>query len=337
MGTFLFICTLLAAVASAIPKSPLYSGHKFDWAKIKSVIAFGDSYTFIQGTHGHPNYSYIGDNLELSFTPTQLFANRIVQNLTGTASGGPIWTQYLTDCGVKPGLIDPRECSVQLWDFAYAGANTDTVLTPLHWPHTVSLARQVKQFEDYGDAALQRMLNRREALVAVWIGINDINDLAKLRGKNATFTPLYEQLVTAQEKLWSRIYDLGYKNFLLLNLPPLDRGPGSPPVNRTLVQTYNSVLNRHASSFQRTHRDAKILLFDANAVLDRVFDDAAAYGFTNTTSFCSGYNQPDILTDPEKYGCGRGLSTYLWFNSGHLTSRVHEILSDELEKWLRKQ
>lgn len=337
MGTFPLVCTLLAAAATAIPTSFSHSGDKFSWAKTKSVIAFGDSYTFVQGTHGHPNYSYIGDNLDLSFTPTQLFANRIVQNLTGTASGGPIWTQYLTNCGVEPGLTDSRKCSVQLWDFAYAGANTDTVLTPLHWPHTVSLERQVEQFEDYGDAALQRVLNRREALVAVWIGINDVNDLAKLQGKNATFTPFYEQVVSAQRKLWSRIYDLGYRSFLLLNLPPLDRGPGNPSVNQTLIQTYNSILGRHASSFQRSHLDARVLLFDANAVLNRVFDDAAAYGFTNTTNFCPGYNQPDILTDPGKYGCGGGLDTYLWFNSGHLTSRVHEILSDKLKGWLRKQ
>ena len=327
----------LAATAAAAPTSA--NGPKkgrFSWKKTKSLIAFGDSYTYVQGLLGHPNYTYIGDNFDISFTPSELFSNRIVQNQTSTASGGPVWTEFITNCGVKPGLTDPRKCEKQLWDFAYAGSNTDTVLTPLHWNHTVSLEKQIEQFVTYGDPALQKVLKRKDALVAIWIGINDINDLAKLRGKNATFAPLYEQVVTAQSGLWERIYDLGYKNLLLMNLPPLDRGP-SPSVNKTLVSTYNSILASHATAFQKSHTDATVLQFDINTVLNGVFDDAKSYGFTNTTSFCPGYNQPDILTNPEKYGCGKGLDTYLWYNSGHLTSRVHEVFSKVLVKWLGEQ
>ncbi|KAF1924986.1 carbohydrate esterase family 16 protein [Didymella exigua CBS 183.55] len=330
-------CAALAATALSAPTSTSSSAKaKFSWKKIKSLIAFGDSYTFVQGLKGHPNYTYIGDNFDISFTPAELFENRIVQNLTATASGGPVWTEWITDCGVKPGLIDPRTCNKQLWDFAYAGSNTNTALTPLHWNHTVSLERQIEQFEMYGDPALQRVLKRKEALAAVWIGINDINDLAKLRGKNATFAPLYESVITAQQQLWEHIYALGYKNLLLLNLPPLDRGP-SPSVNKTLVSTYNSILAEHASSFAAAHEDANVLQFDVNTVLNGIFDNAASYGFTNTTNFCPGYNQPDILSNPAKYGCGEGLDTYLWYNSGHLTSRVHEVFGKVLVKWLGEQ
>lgn len=330
-----FACAALATTAIAAP-TPDAKKAKFSWKQIKSLVAFGDSYTYVQGLLGHPNYTYIGDNFDISFTPSELFNNRIVQNQTSTASGGPVWTEFVTDCGVKPGLTDPRKCKKQLWDFAYAGSNTDTVLTPLHWNHTVSLSKQISQFEQYGDPALQKVLKRKDALVAIWIGINDINDLAKLRGKNTTFAPLYSQLITAQSLLWDRIYTLGYKNLLLMNLPPLDRGP-SPSVNSSLVHTYNALLASQATAFQTTHPDATILQFDVNTVLNGVFDDAASYGFTNTTSFCPGYNQPDIKSSPEKYGCGRGLDTYLWYNSGHLTSRVHEVFSRVLVAWLREQ
>ncbi|KAF2629272.1 carbohydrate esterase family 16 protein [Macroventuria anomochaeta] len=328
-------CAALAATTFAAPTSEPKKA-KFSWNKTKSLIAFGDSYTFVQGLLGHPNYTYIGDNFSLSFTPQQLFSNRIVQNQTSTASGGPVWTEFITNCGVKPGHTDPRKCEKQLWDFAYAGSNTDEVLTPLHWNHTVSLEKQIEQFEKYGDVALQKILKRKEALVALWIGINDINDLAKLRDKNASFASLYEQVVTSQERLWERVYKLGYRNLLLLNLPPLDRGP-SPSVNKTLVSTYNGILASHATAFQKNHTDATVLQFDVNTVLNQVFDDAADHGFTNTTNFCPGYNQPDILTNPEKYGCGKGLDTYLWYNSGHLTSRVHEVFSKVLARWLGEQ
>lgn len=123
---------------------------------------------------------------------------------------------------------------------------------------------------------------------------------------------------------------------MLLNLPPLDRGP-SPSINATMVGSYNAILADHATAFRARRRDASVLLFDVNAVLNGVFDDAQRYGFTNTTSFCPGYNQPDILTNPEKYGCGRGLDSYLWFNSGHLTSRVHEVFGKVLGRWLERQ
>ncbi|KAF3039005.1 hypothetical protein E8E12_005322 [Didymella heteroderae] len=291
-------CAALAVTVTTAPTSEPKPA-KFNWKKTKSLITFGDSYTFVQGLRGHPNYTFIGDNFDISFTPADLFSNRVVQNLTATASGGPIWTEWITNCGVQPGLTDPRKCDRQLWDFAYAGSNTNTALTPLHWNHTVSLERQIEQFEKYGDPALQKVLKRKDALVAVWIGINDINDLVKLRGKNATFAPLYETVVSAQEKLWARIYNLGYRNLLLLNLPPLDRGP-SPSVNNTLVATYNSILASHATDFASKHRDATLLQFDVNTVLNGIFDDAPGYGFTNTTSFCPGYNQPDILSDPQK-------------------------------------
>ena len=31
--------------------------------------------------------------------------------------------EYLTGCGLQPGLTDPRSCDRQLWDFAFAGAD----------------------------------------------------------------------------------------------------------------------------------------------------------------------------------------------------------------------
>jgi hypothetical protein len=51
-----------------------------------------------------------------------------VQNFTGTAEGGPNWIEYLTGCGVKPGLTSPLTCKRQLWDFAFAGADVSEEL-----------------------------------------------------------------------------------------------------------------------------------------------------------------------------------------------------------------
>ncbi|KAH7396252.1 lysophospholipase-like protein A [Pyrenochaeta sp. MPI-SDFR-AT-0127] len=338
---------LAASVTSTPTPANLYDDRNnkksFNWHTTKSVIAFGDSYTFIQGALGRPNYTYIGDAFNISFTPEKLFSNRIVLNQTstaqGTASGGPNWVEFLTGCGINKGLTDPQTCKVQLWDFAYAGSNTVSKVgfTPAHWNHTVSLEQQVQQFADYGNPALQTIgLKKKDALVAIWIGINDINDLAKLRGKNETFAPLYEQVQTYVFESVEKIYSLGFKNFLFMNLPPLDRGP-SPSVNASLVSSFNSIHATHADAFQKAHRDATVLQFDVNSVLNKVLDNYQDYGFKNVTNFCPGYNKADIRSDPGKYGCGEGLDTYFWYDSGHLGSRTHAVFTKELRKWLQKK
>jgi hypothetical protein len=43
-------------------------------------IAFGDSYTYVQGTEGHQNYSFIGDQLNFDYDAQALLNNKIVQN-----------------------------------------------------------------------------------------------------------------------------------------------------------------------------------------------------------------------------------------------------------------
>ncbi|KAI4635229.1 uncharacterized protein J4E87_000179 [Alternaria ethzedia] len=325
--------------AIAAPAHSKQKQSSFKWHSIESLIAFGDSYTYVQGTLGHQNYTFIGDEFNFSFTPAQLFSNRIVQNLTGTAEGGPNWVELLTGCGVEDGLHNPRECDVQLWDFAYAGANTieEAGFTPLHHNHTVSLERQIEQFASYGNPALESIhFNKRKALVAIWIGINDINDLVSTQGKNASFAPLYEKIQDRVFENVEKIYELGYKNFLFMNLPPLDRGPGTPNVNASLVASFNRIHAAHANDFQSDHKDVKVLQFDVNSVLNYVLDHYQDYGFKNVTDYCPGYNQPDILTNPSQYGC-TDLNTYFWYNSGHLTSRTHEVMTKALKRWLSKQ
>lgn len=311
-------CALFAASVASTSDGAETRNSGFNWRDTISVIAFGDSYTYVQGTLGRTNYTFIGDNFDFVFTPEKLFSNRIVQNQTATAEGGPNWVEFLTGCGVAPGIHDPRSCDVQLWDFAYAGANTVSQVdfTPAHWNHTTSLQRQIEQFEKYGNPALESILiEKTEALIAVWIGINDINDLARLRGQNATFAPLYEQVQNFLFQEMEKIYGLGYRNFLFMNLPPLDRGP-LRSVNASLVASFNDIHRAHAYDFQAKHQDATVLQFDVNKELNTVLDHYQDYGFVNVTNICLGYNQPDIRTNPEKYGCGKGLDTYFWYDLG---------------------
>ena len=126
-----------------------------------------------------------------------------------------------------------------------------------------------------------------------------------------------------------------------MNLPPLDRTPGnqaksSPSPNATQVEWYNGALAEHAAAFAGKHKDAEVMLFDAHARLGAILDEPGKYGIVNTTNFCPGYDQPDIAVNYENYGCPTPLDKYFWFNSGHMTSHVHQVLAEEVEDWLRR-
>ncbi|EGN98242.1 carbohydrate esterase family 16 protein, partial [Serpula lacrymans var. lacrymans S7.3] len=99
---------------------------------IKYVYAFGDSYSFVQGTEGYANYSFIGDSFNLAFSPGQLLSDHII----------PRNLEYLTGC--FGGL--PSACSRQLWDFAFAGADISLALLPQHHNFSVQMVDQVKQW-----------------------------------------------------------------------------------------------------------------------------------------------------------------------------------------------
>jgi len=53
-------------------------------------LAFGDSYTYVQGTDGLQNYSFIGDLQNYTFTPQQLLSDQIVQNQVSLAFMAPV-------------------------------------------------------------------------------------------------------------------------------------------------------------------------------------------------------------------------------------------------------
>ncbi|CAG8306829.1 unnamed protein product [Penicillium salamii] len=329
-------CVLLAASVTASPLSKSKAG--FDWSSTKALLAFGDSYTYVQGTQGHQNFSFIGDQFNLAFSRETLFNNKIVQNQTATAEGGPNWVEYLTKCGIKEGLTSPQSCKKQLWDFAFAGADISTEFTPLHHNFTVSLVDQVNQFKQYGHPALKHTIKTQSTLVAIWIGINDINDSAKYAVDFPTF---YKSITDALFSSVEDLYDLGYKQYLFMNLPPLDRTPGnqakiSPSPNATQVGWYNGALAEHATAFSEKHKDAKVMVFDAHTRLGAMLDEPGKYGIVNTTNFCAGYDQPDIAVNYENYGCPTPLDEYFWFNSGHMTSHVHKILARQVERWLQE-
>lgn len=218
--------------------------------------------------------------------------------------------------------------------------------TALHHPYTVPLVNQTQQFLTYGLPVLSPLLHLPQSpsqtLTVFWIGINDIDDTSEWTNITS-FPTFYQTLIDTQFSAVESIYQTaGLRNFLFMNLPPLDKTPGNvaraagPRPNVTMVDQWDRILLDRARKFEEEHRDARAMVFDVNSYLNEVIDDAGAYGIRNTTGYCASYDQPFINTDPEMYGC-LPLSEYFWFNDGHLTSHVHEILAGEVGRFLVTQ
>jgi len=192
---------------------------------------------------------------------------------------------------------------------------------PLHHDYTIQLVNQTQQFLTYGHPVLSKFVDPRKTLVAIWIGINDINDSAKLK---VDFPSFYDTLISTMfAESVAPLHAVGYKNFIFLMQPPLNRTPGNlvrsggPLPNATMINWWDSTLVAQNEVFQAANADVTAMVFDSNTALNEVLDNPASYGITNTTNYCAAYNQPETAANPEVYGC-LPLDQYFWYNSGHM-------------------
>ncbi|KAL5519854.1 hypothetical protein ACEPAG_1514 [Sanghuangporus baumii] len=287
----------------------------FRWDNIRYVYAFGDSYTFVQGTHGLANFSFIGDFQNLSFTKEELFSDEIM--FRNTSSDGANWIEFLTRCfRGRPSDCTPR----QLWNFAFAGADIDGNLLPLHHPFTVPLVDQVKQWAMYAANFLPHP--NTHTFTAWWIGINDTGDSTG----NTTITDFASFYEKEMDSLFSAV-DLAYTTglsgaHLFFTTPPMERSPSGLASSRSQLQKsniiqYNSQLLSRAQQFAKSHPRVPIFVFDAHAWFNFALDNAEELGFRNITGFCE-------CTDPG----------FFWYNTGHPTEHTHRLLSDALLDFL---
>ncbi|KII86761.1 carbohydrate esterase family 16 protein [Plicaturopsis crispa FD-325 SS-3] len=308
------LCIFLACVlANSGAASKLNTRLEFSWDTTKYVYAFGDSYSFVQGTAGLANFSFIGDAFHLGFTPAQLLENEIVPK--NTSSDGSNWLEFLTGCSFGR----PSDCPIQLWDFAFAGADIDASILPLHHNFSVDLVDQVRQWKAYAAPFIPHP--RNETLVAWWIGINDTGDT--LNNRTITnFTAFWEIEMTSYFRAVQSAHDAGLGGtYLFLNVPPEDRAPGhlaAPTLMKQRILDYNAVLATHVSTFAVNNPDVNVLTFDAHAWFGKVLDAPGAFGFRNVTGFCT--------CDDD---------TFFWYNTGHPTQRVHQLLAGAIKRQLQ--
>ncbi|KAH6652619.1 hypothetical protein BKA67DRAFT_677688 [Truncatella angustata] len=314
--------TTTALVLGILNLSGISEAQSFNWANTKSVVSFGDSYSYILGTAGSPNPLHEGFLAQLHKLLHQIVLNGVI----GTAEGGPNWLEFLTGCATSNGQYSPANCPRKLWDFAFSGASVSEQFLPRHLSVTIPLVNQTQQYLNYADAILTNTpvnLSRSSTLVAIWIGINDIFDSKTYKPSGRSDASFWgAELDVVFNTCAKSLYARGFRNFLFMNLPPIDRTPANqrsstPYPTKSQVNLWDSLLASKANTFQSANAGSKAMVYDANTFLNNVMSNPSAYGITNTATYCSGWQQQDVLTNPGKYGCVPQ-SRYFWYNAAHL-------------------
>lgn len=139
----------------------------------------------------------------------------------------------------------------------------------------------------------------KESVFAVWIGINDIGN-SYWQGADGT-AALNAKIFAVISSLVDKLYAAGGRNFVFINVPPLDRTPLIIPQGTTAVSlskadvtAWNQKVVQLAKTL-KTKADTNVWVYDSNKSFGDVMDNPKSHpesvGLKNTTAFCAAYQK----------------------------------------------
>jgi len=203
-----------------------------------------------------------------------------------TATGGPNWIDAAT--------VTYNHSLVLTYNFAYGGATIDANLVPPYTSTVLSLTDQVNQFLTWNSGTGAGKWASANALFSIWIGVNDIGNSYYKSGDRAAFS---DTLLSAEFALIQKLYNVGARNFLFLNVPAIDRSPlmlgqsaDAQSLEKSVIATHNSKYVSAISNFTSTHSGVKTWYYDTNAAFTTILNSPTTYGFSASVSSYGGAN-----------------------------------------------
>lgn len=190
-----------------------------------------------------------------------------------------------------------NESYIQTYNLAYGGATVDSALVAPYEPTVLSVKNQVQDeyLPTYGSAPASAPWKASDSLFAFFIGINDVGNSWWLN--NST---LYDDIFAVYSGLLEQVYATGARNFLFLNVPPVNEAPltlanGDYAITNEglAIEDWNSRVQKLSTAFSANHTGVTAFVHDTHQVFADVITNPAIYpqtsGYKNVTGYCEAY------------------------------------------------
>ena len=281
--------------ARILVASALLLGANYASATVVQLFAFGDSLS----DSGNA-YALTGG----VYPPSPPYAQR--------ESNGPVAVEWLA---ARLGITGFAPSTAGGTNYAIAGASTGTSNSVgLPGLSNTGIRSQVTNFTTSAP-----IFDPATALFFVWGGANDFI-IAFDTGQNPLTTGAQAILNLTNDI--ALLASVGAQHFLVLNLPDLGATPFGRAIDplalTVLSQGFNAGLASALAGVE-TSLGLDIQEFDVFGLLHNVIVNPAAYGLINVTDPC--FNGITMCAQPDQY---------LFWDSGHPTTRAHQLLADAL-------
>ncbi|EJU00788.1 hypothetical protein DACRYDRAFT_108846 [Dacryopinax primogenitus] len=287
--------------------------HGLTWNNTQYMFVFGDS------------YSTTGYNVSAGITsPDPGY----------TASDGLNWVQYLR------GTYNVTYTKV--YNLAYGGATTDSYLVTPYLPTVQSFVEQVSLWDQYFSPPPSVVpWTSNNTLFTVFIGINDVGNAWQTNNLNQSQPVFFSLLMDRYFQQVNNLYERGARNFLFLNVPPIDRAPlflaqgnATAMAVQSAISLYNTYLMNRINAMQYLYPDlGSVVVYDTNTLFNTLLDNAGVFLFSNITGYCGDYANGTPTTTYQVAGC-EPVSTYFWLNTLHPLWFVHDVMAHAISRAL---
>ncbi|KAJ6468521.1 hypothetical protein C8R47DRAFT_805640 [Mycena vitilis] len=284
--------TTSSSTSTSTSAPPTPSGPVTYW------FPFGDSYTT---TGFDPNSTLPSVGNPLGNPPFPGF----------TGAGGENFVGFDT--------VTYNKSTILNYNYAYGGATIDATLVTPYLPTVLSLTDQVNQF--LAGAAKKPVTapwTSANSLFTVWIGINDIGNSFGNGGDRSAFS---DTLLNAYFALVQKLVGAGARNFLFINVPPIDRSPlmlaqpaASQALEKSVIAGFNTKLAAKISSFEANNTGVTTWLWDSNAAFTTILNAPTQFGFVDAVSY--------------------GNTGDFWGNNYHPATAAHQIFAKQISTLL---
>ncbi|RXW25693.1 hypothetical protein EST38_g163 [Candolleomyces aberdarensis] len=294
------LAAVLALTANVLPGVQAAPGGKPTPSKGPNYwFSFGDSYT------------------QTGFNPTGIlptsdnpFGNPPYPGWTST--GGENWVGYLA--------TKYNKSTILTYNYAYGGAVINASLVTPWRPDVLSLTDQVAQFlEGAAKKPATTPWTSKNALFSVFIGINDIGNSWWIDG-GETFHGI---LLDNYFELVQKMYDVGGRNFLFVNVPPIDRSPlmleqgtESTAGEKVVLANFNARLESRIAAFKKANRGVRTFLYDSVSQYNEILDNPTKFGFRDAVTW------------------GKDADLF-WGDNYHPSSYAHKFFGERVAEVLR--